>query len=97
MICNKCNKEIQYVRVHRFTYDGHDTWSTHPILGGDEGYCNFIDIDKGATMFEFDDSFEEFTTCIECPKCKQYPFKGSVTIEERAHVIFGISEEDDFV
>ena len=96
MKCNKCNEEIEYVKVHRFTYDGADLYTHEPILGGKDNTCNYIDIDTQATMFEFDDDYEEFTNQIYCPKCDKYPFKGSVSIFERAHVVFGISDKEDF-
>lgn len=96
MKCAKCGKEIDKVHVHRFTQDGADTYTGEEILGGEDETCYYLDIDKKATMFEFEDSYDEFITCISCPKCGKYPFEGSVSIYNRAHVVFGISEEKQF-
>ena len=95
MKCNKCGQEITNVIVHRFTYNGSDTYSNEPILGGEEETCYFIDIDTQATMFEFEDSYEDFIETISCPICDKYPFQGSITIHKRAHVVFGVSNKEE--
>ena len=99
MKCNHCGEEIKEVVIHRFTYDGSDTYSNETILGGkedNEETCYYLDIDKQATMFEFEDSYEDFIQHVSCPKCDKYPFKGSVSIYQRAHVVFGISDKEEF-
>lgn len=98
--CKNCRKRIDYVIVHRFNRDGSDNESRETILGGDivdgSRTAYYLDIDKGASMFEFDNCYEEFTNHIWCPLCGKYPFAGSVSIYERSHVVFGISRKRDF-
>jgi hypothetical protein len=96
MKCSHCGEEIKDVTVHRFTHDGADTHSSEPILGGEDNTCYYLDIDKQATMFEFEDSYEDFIETISCPKCDKFPFSGSISIYQRAHVVFGISKEKGF-
>ena len=96
MKCSKCGKEIDSVRVHRFTYDGADTYTNEKILGGEDDTCYYLDIDKKATMFDFEDCYDDFITTISCPLCDKYPFDGSISIYNRAHVVFGISKEKQF-
>lgn len=96
MICKSCGQKIGDVIVHRFTWEGGDDESVEKILGGEDGSCYYLDIDMKATMFEFEDCFEEFISNIWCPLCKKYPFGGSVSIYKRAHVVFGVSEKSEF-
>lgn len=96
MKCNHCGEEITSVNIHRFTHDGGDTYSSEPILGGEDETCFYLDIDKQATMFEFEDSYEDFIDTISCPKCDKFPFSGSISIYQRAHVAFGISTKKGF-
>lgn len=93
-ICENCKRKIKEVVVHRFNYDGSDGYTKEPILGGQDGSCHYLDIDTKATMFEFSNCREEFIKNISCPLCNKYPFKGSISIYKRAHVVFGIDEEE---
>lgn len=72
MICEKCGKEIDFVNVRTFNYDGSDSLIE----------TTFTEVSTGAVVFEttpswtgYELSEEEMTETIECPYCKQFPFK----------------------
>jgi rubredoxin len=97
MKCSSCGNEISAVKCHIFDFDGSGSHLLANIMGGEEGGCYFITVPKTATMFEFEDYFEEFKDHISCPVCDKFPFgKGSISIHEHSDVVFGVSDKDDF-
>lgn len=72
MKCEKCGKEIDHVIVDIFAYDGSDYYAQIPIFECDENAA-YIDLDRSWTGYELTE--EEQRETIECPHCKQFPFK----------------------
>ena len=74
MKCEKCGKEIDYVHMLRFNYDGSDTWRKVYINESeneeDEGV--FLDTDSNWTGYELTE--EEQMETIICPHCEKFPF-----------------------
>jgi len=97
MKCRSCKEKITHVNCHVFNRYGGDDSIKVGIHGGGRWGCYCIAVAKSATMFEFDDSIDEFKDNISCPKCHRFPFgNGSVSIHEYASVIFGISDKNEF-
>ena len=100
MKCNKCGKSIKYVNCHYFNYVGTDSYEKIKIQGTKkDGSCYFIkDVEKTLTMFEFENSYEDFKDQISCPECDKFPFEDkSINIVQTATIIFGVSEEKEII
>lgn len=83
--CNCCGKEIDSVLISQFHYDGSDS----------EIRVNFEECEKDAKVITFDKSWcgyelteEEQIEDIQCPYCKQFPFKQKeVQVHEYIHIV----------
>ena len=72
MKCEKCNKEIDYVMVDFFNYDGSDSDQEIPLQKC-ENNAVFVDLNCNWTGYELTEEEQRETIC--CPHCKQFPFK----------------------
>lgn len=73
MICEKCGKEITYVNMLRFNYDGSDDWIRYTINEGENVDAVYMDADHNWVGTDL--SEEEQMDCIICPHCEQFPFE----------------------
>ena len=73
MICEKCGKEIAYVNMLRFNYDGSDNWVQYSINEEENDMAVFMDADHNWTGCDLTE--EEQMETIICPHCKQFPFE----------------------
>ncbi|PXX73401.1 hypothetical protein [Dielma fastidiosa] len=72
MKCEKCGKELEYIEVNSFNYDGSDSFDK-AWFEEKEVDAVVLEIDKNWTGYELDE--EEMTSTIRCPHCNQFPFK----------------------
>lgn len=71
MKCEKCGKELKWIDVNRFNYDGSDSFCSYPYEEFDYDAV-IIDTDPNWTGYEL--SEEEMIDTIECPHCHKFPF-----------------------
>lgn len=70
--CEKCGKEIDHVVVDFFDRYGSDDYEMIPIFECDTNAA-YIDLDSSWTGYDLTE--EEQRETIQCPHCKQFPFK----------------------
>lgn len=74
MKCEKCGKEISYLEVDVFNYDGSDciqdmTFEEHDV--------DAVTIEVDRNWVGYDLSDEEALDTITCPYCHKWPFKST--------------------
>ncbi len=72
MKCEKCGKEIGFLRVSMFNYDGSDSSYIYPYKEAEE---DAVILDTNANWVGYGLSEEEMTRTITCPHCGKFPFK----------------------
>lgn len=72
MKCEKCGSEIGTVLVSVFNRDGSDCDAKLPLIECEEGAA-YIDTTQNWTGYELTE--DEMRETIECPHCKQFPFR----------------------
>lgn len=83
--CEKCGKEIQYVKTYSFNWDGADYTDIKYLTEYDVDAVGF-DTDKNWCGYDLDE--EEQRENIECPFCNEYPFKSNeIQVYEIVRVI----------
>lgn len=72
MKCEKCGKEIDYLSIDTFNWDGSDSFETLPITG-DRDVAVYVDVDQNWRGYELPK--EKMMETIICPNCGQFPFE----------------------
>lgn len=72
MNCEKCGREIEVVIVSIFNRDGSDCDAKLPLIECEESAA-YIYTAQNWTGYE--QTEDEMRETIECPHCKQFPFK----------------------
>lgn len=70
--CEKCGKIIREINIRRFEKDGSDRLCVVPIIEVPE---NAVVLDTDFNWCGYDLTPEEQREDIECPYCRQFPFK----------------------
>ena len=78
MKCEKCGKDITYIKTSKFLHDGSDYDIDISIKEDKFFNAVIMETDKNWTGYELTE--EEMRERIECPYCKQFPF-GSEEIQ----------------
>ena len=73
MKCEKCGKELNYMKMLKFNYDGSDNWVNVDIQEFKDEEAVFMDIDHNWTGYELTE--EEQMETIICPYCEHFPFE----------------------
>lgn len=72
MNCEKCGKEIDYLSIDTFDWDGSDRFETLPITEDTDGSV-YVDVEPNWTGYGL--SEEEMPETIRCPECGQFPLE----------------------
>lgn len=72
MNCEKCGKEIDYLSIDTFDWDGSDSFETLPITEDTDGSV-YVDVEPNWTGYGL--SEEEMPETIRCPECGQFPLE----------------------
>ena len=72
MNCEKCGKEIDYLSIDTFDWDGSDNFKTLPITEDTDGSV-YVDVEPNWTGYEL--SEVEMPETIRCPECGQFPLE----------------------
>lgn len=73
MKCENCGKEIEYINLDFFNYDGSDDYCEVPFYT--DGVSDNIIMDVNSDWTGYELSEEEQMETIVCPCCKKFPFK----------------------
>lgn len=73
MRCESCGKEINFLSVDVFNYDGSDSFQEYPFVEDEETGAVSFDTSSDWTGYAL--SEEEMMDTIECPHCHTFPFE----------------------
>lgn len=72
MKCEKCGKDLSYLYLDKFNYDGSDNFVKHYL---EECLINAVVIETDSNWTGYELSEEEQKETIVCPYCNKFPFK----------------------
>lgn len=78
-VCEKCGKQIDYVVINAFNYDGSDSPYFADVTWDEEHKCATFQTGENWCGYELTD--EERKDDIRCPECGEYPFDEGTEIE----------------
>ena len=81
--CKHCGEVLHEVEADCFLMDGDDDWFPFPITSEEDGGALFrLPIEWcGADL-----SDGEREDCIRCPKCREYPFSETISMNVRPYL-----------